>query len=396
MISYRGYKRRNGAVGIRNVVLIISGDLCCNPWSREIAAPFDSCHALLHKHGVGNYAPDRELFFRLLTGITVHPNVAGFVLVSSGNEDHSPGELTQRAKDAGIPFHIVSARKEKSASAVLRKGKRYAGRLVREASAARRTIAGIDTLRIGLNCAGTDLDSAKTSHLILAEIVDRITSEGGTVVASELPDLIGIEEALFERCESPSVRAALAVFMENRKRLLAATGEKIDDIEMVTFNVEGGLTTLEKKARVSILKTGSGVIREAVPYGQAPSEKGLVFMDGPAMTDFVMTGFMGAGVQLMINTCGSGQGNKMPFTVGADMPSPILPIIKMTGSTAYYRQRINRIDFDAATLLDGREDVHHASRRLERMIIETASGKTTRTEIGGDYLLNIPVRFPQS
>lgn len=396
MITFRGYRRKNGTVGIRNVVLIISGDLCCNPWSREIAAPFDSCHALLHKHGVGNYAPDRELVFRLLSGITVHPNVAGFVVVSSGNEDYSPETLAGKAKKAGIPFHIVSARKEKSASAVLRKGKRHAERLVREASAARRTTAGIDSLHIGLNCAGTDLDSAKTSHLILAEVVDRITAEGGTVVASELPDLIGIENVLFERCESPSVRSALAAFMEKRKRLLSATGEKIDDIEMVAFNVDGGLTTLEKKARVSILKTGSVTIREAFEYGSVPSKNGLVFMDGPAMTDFVMTGYMGAGVHLMINTCGSGQGNKMPFTVGADMPSPILPIIKMTGNTAFYRQRINKIDFDAATLLDGREDVHHAARRFERMILITASGKTARTESGGDYLLNIPVRFPQA
>ena len=99
--TFRGYPRKNGPAGIRNVVLVISGDLCCNPWSREIAAPFDNCWALMHKHGVGNYAPDRILFMRLLSGITVHPNVAGFVLVSSGNEDHKPEELTAQAKKNG-------------------------------------------------------------------------------------------------------------------------------------------------------------------------------------------------------------------------------------------------------------------------------------------------------
>ena len=78
---------------------------------------------------------------------------------------------------------------------------------------------------------------------------------------------------------------------------------------------------------------------------QAVGGRPLIFMDGPAMTDFVMTGYTGAGVQMMINTCGAGEGNKMPFAVGADSPSPILPIIKMTGSTEHYRRKSNKIDF---------------------------------------------------
>ena len=89
MITFRGYPRNNGPPGIRNIVLVISGDISCNPWSKEIASNFENCYALLHKHGLGNYAPDRKLIMRLLSGITVHPNVAGFVLVLSGSEDYN-------------------------------------------------------------------------------------------------------------------------------------------------------------------------------------------------------------------------------------------------------------------------------------------------------------------
>ncbi len=396
MNTFHGYLRKKGPAGIRNVVLVISGDLCCNPWSKEIAAPFENCWALLHKHGVGNYAPDRKLFKRLISGITVHPNVAGFVFVSSGNEDHTPDEILTEAEKAGKSYSVVSAKQIKGGAELIRKGKQYAGRLVKEASQTVRVAVGIDRLRIGLNCAGTDTVSAETVHVVCGKAADLITVQGGTVVVSETPDLIGLGDDLFDRCERKSDRVKLMTFLKNHEKRLSATGEKIDDIEMVAFNVDGGLETLRQKAYVSIKKAGTGAIREVVEYGQIPSKTGLVFMDGAAMTDFVLTGYMGAGIHIMINTCGAGEGNKMPFTVGADTPSPILPVLKMTGSTEHFRQKINRIDFNAATLLTGREDKENAAIRLLRMIIAKASGKTTRTEIGQDFLLNIPVQYPQA
>ena len=108
--TFQGYPRKNGPAGIRNIVLVISGDLCCNPWSREIAGPFDNCYALMHKHGVGNYAPDRILFKTLISGIAVHPNVSGIVFVYSGNEDHTPEELLAPARRAEIPVYVVSVK----------------------------------------------------------------------------------------------------------------------------------------------------------------------------------------------------------------------------------------------------------------------------------------------
>ncbi len=378
------------------MVLVISGDFSCNPWSKQIASGLENCWALMHKHGVGNFAPDRELFLHLLSGVTVHPNVAGFVFVYSGNEDQTPDELLARAETMGKRFYVVSARGSKSGAMLVSKGRRCAERLVREASQAERASVDIDQLRIGLNCAGTDAGSAETAHVVCGEAVDRVVARGGTVVVSETPDLIGLGNELYDRCESETDRTKLKECLEAQEARLSATGERIDDLEMVAFNVEGGLKTLADKARVSIMKAGTERIREVTEYGRCPSSRGLILMDGPAMTDFVMTGFMGAGVHMMINTCGAGEGNKMPFVVGADAPSPILPVIKITGSAVHFRQRSNRIDFNAATLLEGREDADHATERLLRMIIATASGRATRTERGQDFLMNIPAQFHQA
>jgi len=42
------------------------------------------------------------------------------------------------------------------------------------------------------------------------------------------------------------------------------------------------LTTLEEKSLGAILKGGSTKINQVVKYGERPSKKGLVLMDGPA------------------------------------------------------------------------------------------------------------------
>jgi altronate dehydratase len=394
--TFRGYDRKNRPPGIRNAVLVISGDLCCNPWSKAIAAPGDNCYALLHKHGVGNYAPDRILFRRLLSGITTHPNVAGFVFVSSGNEDHAPEEVLADAQRAGVPFQVVSIKACASGGALVRTGRRHAERLVREAQRAKRVSFGMDRLRIGLNCAGTDAASARSSNLVCSRAVDHLTAAGATVLLSETPDLFGVEEALLGRCASGADRKKLEEFFNSRRARLAATGEKPDDLELISFNVDGGLKTLREKARVSLLKAGTGPIREVIGYGERPSASGLVFMDGPALTDFVLSGFLGAGAHLMLNTCGAGPANAMPFAVGADAPPPILPVFKITGSTASYRRRSNRMDFDAGAVLAGKESAEHAAQRLARRLVAVASGTATRTEPAEDYLLSIPVLYPQA
>lgn len=395
MLTFRGYPRKTGPAGIRNTVLVISGDLCCNPWSRDIAARVDNCYALTHKHGVGNYAPDRDLFKRLVSGVTVNPNVYGFVFVSSGNEDHPNDEILERAEMSGKPFHVVSAKREPSGASVVRKGIRYAETLVRDAAHVKPSAIPIDNLVVGLNCAGTDTVSAETVHPVCGAFADRLVDLGGTVIVGETPDLIGLGELLFGRCVWNGDRRRLERFYVERRAGLAATGENIDDIEMVAFNVDGGLKTLEQKACVSILKAGSSPIREVFDYGGAHERKGLVFMDSPALTDYVITGYMASGAHLMINTCGGGEGNKMPFTVGADTPSPILPVLKMTGSAGHFRRRSNRIDFNAATVIEGKETIERAAGRLLGMVTATASGKRTRTEEPQDYPLNIPVRYPQ-
>ena len=77
-------------------------------------------------------------------------------------------------------------------------------------------------------------------------------------------------------------------------------------------------------------------------------------MDGPAMTHFVLTGFLAAGVHLVLNTCGAGAANAMPFVVGADAPPPILPVLKITASSDHFRRRSTALISTRAAFLPAR------------------------------------------
>jgi len=394
MKGFLGFPRKSGPAGIRNHVLVLPGELACNPWAAEVAARAEGTCAITHKHGAGDIGPDRVLFLRLLSGIVTHPNVHGAVIVASGNEDYDPSQLVRAARRSGRKAYLVSAARIARNATLIRHALARARQLTAEAAAARRIETDPGQLRIGLNCAGTDVHSRRTSNAVCGAATDRLVAGGATVLMSEVPEMIGAGEGFLRRC-APGVRKKLEAAMARHRRRLSVGGG-IDENELCMFNRQGRLSTLAQKAGISILKGGTSAVNEVTAYGQAPSRAGLVVMDGPALTDFVIAGFMGAGAHLVINCCGAGPANRMPVAVGCDCASPILPMIKVTGSSRHFRDRANRIDFDAGPALERPDAVAGLALGLVRRIVQTASGRATRTEGAPGYLLNIPVRYHQA
>ena len=131
-----------------------------------------------------------------------------------------------------------------------------------------------------------------------------------------------------------AVRNRLQAIIGQHRKKLSACGRNMTDNEMCAFNLEGGLKDLGHKSAVSIRKAGDSRIQQVVQYGQQPTRTGLVVMDGPAVSDLVITGLVSAGAQLMLNCCGAGIANRVPFVVGADAPPPIMPVINSRATRA--------------------------------------------------------------
>src|SRR4029078_7199055 len=92
-LRFRGWRRENGRVGVRNHVIILPLDDLSNSACEAVAHNIKSTLALPHAYGRLQFCEDVELFFRTLLGTGANPNVAAVVVI--GIEDG----WTQRVVD---------------------------------------------------------------------------------------------------------------------------------------------------------------------------------------------------------------------------------------------------------------------------------------------------------
>src|SRR6058998_1293316 len=91
--TFRGYKRDDGRVGVRNHVLILPVDDLSNAACEAVANNIQGTLAIAHPYGRLQFGADLELHFRTLIGTGSNPNVAAVVVI--GIED----QWTKRVAD---------------------------------------------------------------------------------------------------------------------------------------------------------------------------------------------------------------------------------------------------------------------------------------------------------
>ena len=84
--SFRGYRRENGRVGVRNHVVILPLDDLSNAASLAVENNIKGSLALPHPYGRLQFGADLELFFRTLIGTGSNPNVAAVVVIGIEEE----------------------------------------------------------------------------------------------------------------------------------------------------------------------------------------------------------------------------------------------------------------------------------------------------------------------
>ncbi len=396
MNTFMGFARQHGPPGIRNHVLVVPAELSANPWASEVAARIAGCCALSHVNGLGTFGTDIKTFARVMRGVVTHPNVFGVVIIASGNEDYSVARLVNAAKAGGRRAYLVTPKSNARSTTLIDKAVRHAGQLVQQANKQKRTAVAAGRLIIGLNCAGTDNLSAGTSNAVCGAAMDRLVERGATVILAETPELIGLGSALYRRAASPAVRNKLRRVIDHHRRRLTAGGQNVSERELCRFNRQGRVVKLNEKSRISVLKGGATAIKEVVDYGKPPRRTGLVVMDSPAMSDFVIAGLLGAGAQLMVNCIGAGPANRMPFIVGASGPTPIMPVLKISGSASESAWPTNRIDFNAGRPGRLGDNVDTLADRFVALLGRTCTGTSTRTETGREFFINLPIYLPQA
>jgi (2R)-sulfolactate sulfo-lyase subunit beta len=80
-MTFQGYRRENGRVGVRNHVVILPVDDISNAACEAVANNVKGTLAIPHAYGRLQFGEDLELHFRTIIGTGANPNVAAVVVI---------------------------------------------------------------------------------------------------------------------------------------------------------------------------------------------------------------------------------------------------------------------------------------------------------------------------
>jgi altronate hydrolase len=237
------------------------------------------------------------------------------------------------------------------------------------AAAARREPIPVSELVLAMECGGSDGYSGITANPALGAAADLLVARGGTAMFGETPEIYGGEHLLIERAVSSEIAARLVERIRWWERHVAADGSSIDN-NPSPGNKAGGLTTILEKSLGAIAKGGTSNLSEVVEYAQRPSSRGLVFMDTPGYDPVNATGLVAGGATVLCFTTGRG-------SVFGCRPTPSL---KLATNTPLYERMTDDMDINCGVIADGTATVAEMGEEIFKLILDTASGRRTRSE----------------
>ena len=192
---------------------------------------------------------------------------------------------------------------------------------------------------------------------------------GGTAILSETPEIYGAEHMLLRRAVSQQVGQKLIDLLKWWEEY-AATNKGSLDNNPSPGNKAGGLSTILEKSLGAAAKGGSADMVEVYRYAEPVKARGFVFMDTPGYDPVSATGQVAGGANLICFTTGRG-------SCYGCKPSPSL---KLATNTPMYQRMKDDMDINCGEIADGTSTVQEMGERIFKMMLETASGKKSRSE----------------
>ncbi|NNG08269.1 MAG: altronate dehydratase [Desulfobacteraceae bacterium] len=384
--TFDGILREDGRIATRNYVGVLSTVNCSASVGRFIAdgisphilAEFphvDGVVSLGHGSGCG-MVPDAEgfqLLQRTLAGYTSPPNFAGILLVGLGCEvNHVDCFLDNMNLKTGPFLQTIEIQGTAGTRDSVRLGIEAIHEMLPEANRVKREPLPVSGIVLGLECGGSDAYSGITANPALGAAADLLISYGGTAILSETPEIYGAEHLLTRRAISDEVGEKLIHRIRWWEEYTSKLGAEIDN-NPTPGNKAGGLTTILEKSLGAVAKGGTTNLAEVYEYAEEVSAKGLVFMDTPGYDVASITGMVAGGANLICFTTGRG-------TVCGFKP---VPTIKLASNTEMCSRLGEDMDMNCGLILDGKATVQEMGEAIFKLLIETASGKKTKSELLG-------------
>ncbi len=376
--TFKGYRRADGQVGIRNQIWVIPTVGCVNGICQQIVERFkaenpahpgvDAVVAFPHNYGCSQLGGDHENTRTVLADMVHHPNAGGVLVVSLGCENNQLDAFCE------LVGPVDGRRVKMFVSQKVEDEVEYGLSLLKEiyatASQDVREEVPVSELRVGLKCGGSDGLSGITANPLLGVFSDWIVAQGGTTVLTEVPEMFGAETLLMNRCQDYATFDKTVHLINDFKEYFMKQGMPVYE-NPSPGNKAGGISTLEEKSLGCTQKCGKSVVRGVLKYGERLSVKGLNLLSAPGNDLVASTALAAAGCQIVLFTTGRGT----PF-------GSFVPTAKISTNTPLSRSKPGWIDFNAGVLAEDRS-MEEVAAQFIGFVLAAASGEPVKNERNG-------------
>ena len=376
-LTFNGYRRKNGEVGIRNEIWIVPTVGCVNGVAEQIIREFkaevnptdiEGVEVFKHSYGCSQLGDDHKNTRAVLSDIALHPNAGGVLILGLGCENNKIDEF-QAGLGEFDPSRIKFLSSQKADNEV-EEGVKLLKEIYEEVRKDKREPISISELKVGLKCGGSDGLSGITANPLVGYFSDFLISQGGTTTLTEVPEMFGAETILMDRCINREVFEKTVHLINDFKQYFIDLKQPIYE-NPSPGNKAGGITTLEDKSLGCTQKGGIANVVDVLKYGERLKSKGLNLLSSPG-NDLVATTALGAsGSHLVLFTTGRGT----PF-------GSFIPTLKIATNSELAAKKSHWIDYNAGPLAEDKT-FDEALEELLDKVIRVASGEKAHHEQAG-------------
>lgn len=381
--TFQGFHRKNGQVGTRNYLGVLTSVNCSTTVASYIVEEIersgilddypniDGIVALKQAHGcVIDYRGEIfDILKRTTWGYATNPNMGGVIMVGLGCE----GFQIPRFKEAydvteSETFRTLTIQELGGTRKSVEAGVEAVKAMLPTVNGFERRPAPASELSLALQCGGSDGYSGITANPALGIAADILVRNGGTAILSETPEIYGAEHLLTRRARSTEVGEKLIDIIHWWEDYAERNRMELNN-NPSPGNKAGGLTTILEKSLGAAAKSGSTNLNAVYRYAEKITEKGFVFMDTPGYDPVSATGQVAGGANILCFTTGRGSAYGCKPT----------PSIKIATNSDTYERMSEDMDLNGGEVIDG-VSLEDKGQEIFDKILAVASGEKTKSE----------------
>ena len=371
--TWLGWKREDGRLGVRNLVLVIYTVECAKHVAHAIAQGEEDVHVIGFP---GCY--DNQYAVRLMLALGRHPNVGAVLSVGLGCEYTRPDKIAEVVRASGRPAEWFRIQNEGGTRSSIDKGKSIVREMREKIRNAPRIEMKLSDLTVGCECGGSDGTSGLAGNPVVGALFDRIVDAGGSAIFEETVEMIGLRNEMLSRGANDEARKQIGDAYDKAVRYC----QQVRQYSISPGNFAGGLTTIEEKSMGAFAKSGSRPIQGVIKVSERPPRPGLWIMDSTPDEHYMIFGYTNPNDTEGIMDLISGGSQIVLFVTGRGsvIGSPISPLVKVTGNSQTFARMREDMDFDAGRILSGEMSMNDAADELLDLVVRVARGEQSKPE----------------